>query len=57
MTNFWMVPTIFPFTKEEGSARLKMVKELSAFMGVPLLDDEIMQQLEADLAAYEEEGV
>lgn len=55
LTNFWMVPTISPYTKDEAIIRLKMVKELSEFLGAPLLDDEIMEQLESALAAYEDE--
>lgn len=55
LTNFWMVPTIFPFTREEGLARLEMVKDLSAFLGVPLLDDETFARLETVLETAGEE--
>ena len=55
LTNFWMVPTVFPFTPKEGVARLKMVKEISAFLGVPIIDDELLEKLERSIEELGEE--
>ncbi len=42
LTNFWMIPTIFPCNEEESWERLLVVKEIIDKMGLPVLDDEMM---------------
>lgn len=39
---FWMIPTIFPCNEEESWERLLVVKEITNKMGLPVLDDEMM---------------
>lgn len=39
LTNFWLIPTIYPSTEEEMVERLIYVKEITDKLGVPLLDD------------------
>lgn len=42
LTNFWMIPTIFPCTADESWERLLVVKEITDKMGLPVLDDNII---------------
>lgn len=56
LTNFWMVPSIFPFTAEEGIARLRMVKEITTFLGVPIIDDELLKRLEESIVELGDEN-
>lgn len=50
MTNFWMIPTLCPFTNEEAIARLRLMKELTSFMGIPIIEDQFLQQIEQMLS-------
>lgn len=43
LTNFWMIPTIFPCTAEESWERLLIVKEITDKMGLPVLDDRMIE--------------
>ncbi|OPX42972.1 HTH-type transcriptional repressor KstR2 [Ruminiclostridium hungatei] len=43
LTNFWMIPTIYPGTAEESWQRLLFVKEITDKMGMPVLDDHIIE--------------
>ncbi len=41
LTDIWMIPSVFPATKEELQKRLQFIKETLKHMGLPLIDDEI----------------
>lgn len=43
LTNFWTIPTIFPSSPEESIERLFYIKEISDALGLPLLDDKIVE--------------
>ncbi len=43
LTNFWMIPTIFPCTAEESWERLLVVKDITDKMGLPVLDDRVIK--------------
>lgn len=53
LTNFWLAPTIFPFDREEGIARVRMIRKVTDDMGIPIFDDEIMYLIEAMLKELE----
>ncbi len=40
LTDIWMIPSVFPATKEELQKRLQFIKETLEHMGLPLIDDE-----------------
>lgn len=42
LTNFWMNPTIYPSTPEEGIEKLFFIKEITDKLGLPVLDDEML---------------
>ena len=43
LTNFWMVPSVFPCeTEEELWERLSMIKEITDKIGMPVIDEEIL---------------
>lgn len=42
LTNFWMIPTIFPCTEAESWERLLFVKEITDKMGLPVFSDDII---------------
>lgn len=42
LTNFWMLPTIYPCSPEEGIEKLLYIKEITDKMGIPLLDDSLV---------------
>ena len=41
LINFWLLPSVFPASEEELSRKYHFVMEVLAYMGLPLLDDEI----------------
>jgi AcrR family transcriptional regulator len=41
LVNFWMIPTIFPCTKEETLAKMKMIKDVCDGLGFPVVDKEL----------------
>lgn len=43
LTNFWTIPTIFPSSPEESIERVLFIKEILDKLGLPLLDDEILE--------------
>lgn len=57
LTNFWMIPTIFPYDMEEGIARLKTIKSVSEFMGVPMIEDELIEKMESLLRAQGDDNL
>lgn len=40
MTNFWMIPSIFPSTPEESIERLMYLKEITEKLGLPIFDEQ-----------------
>lgn len=43
LTNFWTVPTVFPYSKEEGIIKLKIIQHVTASMGLSVIDDEMIR--------------
>ena len=41
LTNFWMMPTIFPCSEEETWQKFDMVRDISEKMGLPVFDHEL----------------
>jgi AcrR family transcriptional regulator len=51
--NFWTIPTVYPQGNlEEALQRVEMVKEITAFLGVPVIDDDLFT-----FAVMDEDGV
>lgn len=44
LANFWMIPTIYPATEEESIEKLLYIKEITDKLGVPFLDDELIDE-------------
>lgn len=44
LVNFWNIPTIFPITEEEAWDKIKMVKTILDNIGLPVLDDNYLEQ-------------
>ena len=47
--DFWFVPTIFPCSKEELIEKLYLIREMCDTLGVPVIDDEILQLVECKI--------
>ncbi len=45
LTNFWMIPTLFPITEKEAWEKIKIVKTILDSIGLTILDDEYLEQL------------
>lgn len=43
LTNFWLIPTIYPMTAEETWEKFLMIKEITDKLGLPIIDDEIIE--------------
>ena len=43
LTNFWSIPTIYPMTTEETWEKFLMIKEIMDKLGLPVIDDEIVE--------------
>lgn len=43
LTNFWSIPTIYPMTSEEAWEKFLMIKEIMDKLGLPVIDDEIVE--------------
>lgn len=48
-TNFWTIPTIYPTSEEESWDKLVVTKKVFDNLGLPVLDDEIMELLKKHL--------
>jgi len=46
ITNFWVIPSVFPCSREELMDKLLFSKELLDSIGFPVFDDEIINRLE-----------
>ncbi len=45
LTGVWMVPDLYPATKEEMMRKFRFIGELLARMGLPLVDDALLEQV------------
>lgn len=45
LTNFWTFPAVYPSSLEENIEKLFFIKEITEKLGVPLLDDEIINMM------------
>lgn len=54
LTNFWMVPTIYPSTMEETLERFFFIKEITDKLGLPLIDDEIIRLVLQAVETYQQ---
>ena len=43
LTNFWLIPSVYPATPEELLAKLSFIKYLLDSMNLPIIDDEIIR--------------
>ena len=43
LTNLWSIPTIYPMTTEETWEKFLMIKEVMDKLGLPVIDDEIVE--------------
>jgi hypothetical protein len=43
LTNFWMIPTIYPSTEDETWERFLFIKEITDKMGLPVYDDAFIE--------------
>ena len=43
IVDVWMIPSIFPCSREELTEKLYFIKDLFDGMGIPIIDDEILQ--------------
>ena len=48
--DLWLTPSIYPATAEEIRHKFVFIKELLDKMGLPLIDDEIMENVEKTLS-------
>ena len=48
--DLWLTPSIYPATAEEIHHKFVFIKELLDKMGLPLIDDEIMETVEKTLS-------
>ena len=46
VTNFWTIPTLFPMTEKEAREKIIMIKEILDTIGLPVIDDEFLGNLE-----------
>jgi AcrR family transcriptional regulator len=53
LTNFWLIPSIFPFDKEEGVARVQLLKRITDFLGIPIIDEEMLTVIQSALEELE----
>lgn len=42
LTSLWLLPAVFPATKEDMKRKFSFIKDMLDSMGVPLVDDAIM---------------
>lgn len=53
LANVWLNPVVFESTKEELAKKFHYLQKLSGFMGVPVLDDELLDVVEEYRALLE----
>lgn len=42
LTNFWMIPSLYPITEAEVTEKLCLIKEITDNLGMPILTDELI---------------
>lgn len=47
LTDLWLIPSIFPGSKEEVERRFRCIREILGKMGLPLLDEDIWGRINA----------
>lgn len=56
LINFWLLPSVFPGTEEELHHKYRFVMEVLKYMGLPLLDDDILPFTEKFITDISEKG-
>ncbi|MCM1225410.1 MAG: TetR/AcrR family transcriptional regulator [Lachnospiraceae bacterium] len=56
LINFWLIPSVFPATEEELRHKYRFVMEVLSYMGLPLLDDQILSFTEKFVTDISEKG-
>lgn len=56
LINFWLMPTVFPATKEEIHHKYRFVMDVLDHMGLPIFDDEAVSFTEKFIADISEKG-
>lgn len=49
LTNFWLIPSVYPFDREEGMERVLLIKEVTDAIGLPVIDEQLLQKYEEEL--------
>ena len=52
--DLWLTPSVYPATSEEMYHKFTFIKELLDKMGLPLIDDEIMETVKKTLSHMDE---
>ena len=56
LINFWLMPTVFPATKEEIHHKFRFVMDVLGYMGLPIFDEEAVSFTEKFIADISEKG-
>lgn len=56
LINFWLMPSIFPATEQELHHKYRFVMEVLEYMGLPLLNDDILSFAEKFITDISEKG-
>ena len=56
LINFWLMPSVFPATEEELQHKYHFVLEVLSYMGLPLLDEQILSFTEKFITDISEKG-
>lgn len=56
LINFWLLPSIYPATAEEICHKYRFIMEVLATMGLPIIDEERMVQMEQFIKKVSSEG-
>ena len=51
LTGLWLTPSIYPATADEIMNKFRFIKEMLERMGLPLINDEILELIKKDLAS------
>ena len=55
LTSLWLLPAVFPATKEDMKRKFSFIKDMLDSMGVPLMDDTIMPLVDEFLSKMPEQ--
>lgn len=56
LINFWLMPSVFPASKEEICHKYRFIMKVLAAMGLPLMDEEMMSEAEKFLGDIASNG-